>query len=134
MWYIYIIKIKIHHIWEVSTVNKYGFLGFLSLLGLIGIFTDARSFLSFFAFAVDFSYFAVKPDEMFLEQMRKAAARAFFASMGVMGAVTLFQVFRTSPGQAMVDGVLWGWAASVACFALTGAYYSFKEGRGLERA
>ena len=35
----------------------YGMLGFLSLLGFVGIFTEARGFLGFFAFAVDFQYF-----------------------------------------------------------------------------
>ena len=32
----------------------YGLTGLLSLLGLIGVFTEAKSFLAFFAFAVDF--------------------------------------------------------------------------------
>ena len=35
----------------------YGMLGVLSLLGLVGVFTETRSFLAFFAFAVDFQYF-----------------------------------------------------------------------------
>ena len=32
----------------------YGLMGLLSLLGFIGVFTEAKSFLGFFAFAVDF--------------------------------------------------------------------------------
>ncbi len=40
----------------------YGFMGLLSLLGFIGIFTEAKSFLAFFAFAVDFEYFFIKSD------------------------------------------------------------------------
>ena len=31
----------------------YGLMGLLSLLGFIGIFTEAKSFLAFFAFVVD---------------------------------------------------------------------------------
>ena len=42
----------------------YGMLGFLSLLGFVGLFTEERSFLGFFAFAVDFQYFFLKSDEM----------------------------------------------------------------------
>ena len=38
----------------------YGMLGFLSLLGFAGVFTEARGFLGFFAFAVDFQYFFLK--------------------------------------------------------------------------
>ena len=55
----------------------YGLTGLLSLLGLIGVFTEAKSFLAFFAFAVDFEYFFIKSDEMLEEYMNKSAARAF---------------------------------------------------------
>ena len=34
----------------------YGMLGFLSLLGFVGVFTEARGFLGFFGFAVDFGH------------------------------------------------------------------------------
>ncbi len=37
-----------------------GLMGLLSFLGLIGIFTEERSFLAFFCFAMDFSYFFLK--------------------------------------------------------------------------
>ena len=47
----------------------YGMLGFLSLLGFAGVFTEARGFLGFFAFAVDFQYFFLKSDEMLEEQL-----------------------------------------------------------------
>ena len=40
----------------------YGLMGLLSLLGFIGIFTEAKSFLGFFAFAVDFEYFFIAVD------------------------------------------------------------------------
>ena len=47
----------------------YGMLGFLSLLGFVGVFTEARGFLGFFGFAVDFQYFFLKSDEMLAEQL-----------------------------------------------------------------
>ena len=59
----------------------YGLTGLLSLLGLIGVFTEAKSFLAFFAFAVDFEYFFIKSDEMLEEYMNKSAARAFYCGM-----------------------------------------------------
>ena len=49
----------------------YGMLGFLSLLGFVGVFTEARGFLGFFAFAVDFQYFFLKSDEMLAEQLAR---------------------------------------------------------------
>ena len=59
----------------------YGLMGLLSLLGFIGIFTEAKSFLAFFAFAVDFEYFFIKSDEMLEEYMNKSASRAFYCGM-----------------------------------------------------
>ena len=59
----------------------YGLMGLLSLLGFIGVFTEAKSFLGFFAFAVDFEYFFIKSDEMLEEYMNKSASRAFYCGM-----------------------------------------------------
>ena len=59
----------------------YGLMGLLSLLGFIGIFTEAKSFLAFFAFVVDFEYFFIKSDEMLEEYMNKSASRAFYCGM-----------------------------------------------------
>ena len=52
----------------------YGMLGFLSLLGFAGVFTEARGFLGFFAFAVDFQYFFLKSDEMLEAQLARCAS------------------------------------------------------------
>ena len=66
----------------------YGLMGLLSLLGFIGIFTEAKSFLAFFAFVVDFEYFFIKSDEMLEEYMNKSASRAFYCGMiSVLGGI-----------------------------------------------
>ena len=93
----------------------YGMLGFLSLLGFAGVFTEARGFLGFFAFAVDFQYFFLKSDEMM------AAA--------VLGTLTLGGF---TPQRALLTGCTVGWAASVVVYALTAAWYGFRESWGLE--
>ena len=67
----------------------YGSLGLLSMLGLIGIFTEAKSFLAFFAFAVDFQYFFLKSDEMLEAYMNKSASRGFYCGMIATALVTL---------------------------------------------
>ena len=64
----------------------YGMLGFLSLLGFAGVFTEARGFLGFFAFAVDFQYFFLKSDEMLEAQLARSASRAFVVGMLMMAA------------------------------------------------
>ena len=90
----------------------YGSLGLLSLLGFIGVFTEERSFLAFFAFAVDFQYFLLPSDEMAEAQLTRAAAYGFVAGMLAMAAVTLGTLFLGStPGRAMAAGCAAGWAA-----------------------
>ena len=99
----------------------YGMLGFLSLLGFVGLSTEERSFLGFFAFAVDFQYFFLKSDEMLEELLMMAAA--------VLGPLTLGGF---TPQRALLTGCTVGWAASVVVYALTAAWYGFRESWGLE--
>ena len=112
----------------------YGLTGLLSLLGLIGVFTEEKSFLAFFAFAVDFEYFFIKSDEMLEEYMNKSAARAFYCGMITVAIVSLFVFFACSKEgrEALITGLASGWAVSVAVYALSTAYYGFKEKWGLE--
>lgn len=112
----------------------YGSLGFLSLLGFIGVFTEERSFLAFFAFAVDFQYFFLPSDEMAEVQLTRAAALGFVAGMLAMAAVTLGTLFLGgTPGRAMAAGCAAGWAVSVVMFAGITALYGFRESWGLDR-
>ena len=109
----------------------YGMLGFLSLLGFVGVFTEARSFLAFFAFAVDFQYFFLKSDEMLEEQLTRSASRGFVAGMLVMAAVTVGSLLiGQQSGPALLTGCAAGWAAAVMVQALSAAYYGFRERQG----
>lgn len=112
----------------------YGMLGFLSLLGFAGVFTEARGFLGFFAFAVDFQYFFLKSDEMLEAQLARSASRAFVVGMLMMAAAVLGTL--TLGGFSPPAGTpyrLHGWlAASVVVYALTAAWYGFRESWGLE--
>ena len=102
----------------------YGMLGFLSLLGFAGVFTEARGFLGFFAFAGDFQYFFLRSDEMLEAQLTRADSRAT-----VLGTLTLGGF---APQRALLTGCTVGWAASVVVYALTAAWYGFRESWGLE--
>lgn len=112
----------------------YGMMGLLSLLGLIGLFTESKAFLSFFAFAVNFEYFFVQSDEMLEEYMDRSASRAFYCGMIAMALVSLGAFFLASQkeNKALITGLAWGWIVSVVVYALSAAYYGFKERRGLE--
>lgn len=112
----------------------YGLMGLLSLLGFIGIFTEAKSFLAFFAFAVDFEYFFIKSDEMLEEYMNKSASRAFYCGMISVALVSFVCFFAglKEVKEALITGLAFGWAVSVIIYALSTAYYGFKEKWGLE--
>ena len=112
----------------------FGMLGFLSLMGFVGVFTEARGFLGFFAFAVDFQYFFLKSDEMLEEQLARSASRAFVAGMLVMAAAVLgmLALGRFDPSRALLTGCAARWTASVVGYALTAAWYGFRENWGLE--
>ena len=112
----------------------YGLMGLLSLLGFIGIFTEAKSFLAFFAFAVDFEYFFIKSDEILEEYMNKSASRAFYCGMISVALVSFVCFFAglKEVKEALITGLAFGWAVSVIIYALSTAYYGFKEKWGLE--
>ena len=112
----------------------YGLIGLLSLLGFIGIFTEAKSFLAFFAFIVDFEYFFIKSDEMLEEYMNKSASRAFYCGMISVALVSFVCFFAgiKEGKEALITGLAFGWAVSVIIYALSTAYYGFKEKWGLE--
>ena len=112
----------------------YGLTGLLSLMGLIGVFTETKSFLAFFAFAVDFEYFFIKSDEMLEEYMNRSASRAFYCGMITVALVSVVCFFAgpKREREALITGFAAGWAVSVAVYALSTAYYGFKEKWGLE--
>lgn len=112
----------------------YGAMGLFSLLGFIGIFTDEKGFLAFFAFAVDFEYFFMKSDEMLEEYMNKSASRAFYSGMIVTALVALIQFLtQTQNGhESLLTGFTYGWAVSVIVYALSTAFYGFREKWGLK--
>ena len=107
----------------------YGAMGLFSLLGFIGIFTDEKGFLAFFAFAVDFEYFFIKSDEMLEEYMNKSASRAFYSGMIVTALVALIHFLtQTQNGnESLLTGFTYGWAVSVIVYALSTAFYGFRE-------
>ena len=65
----------------------YGLLGLLSLLGFVGVFTQERAFLAFFAFAVDFTHFFQRKDEMAVAYLNRSAALGFHWGMAATGVV-----------------------------------------------
>lgn len=112
----------------------YGLTGLLSFLGFIGIFTDEKTFLAFFAFAVDFQYFFIKSDEMLDAYMNRSASLAFYCGM-IATAITVlvrFFVIGKAANEALMTGLAAGWATSVIIHAVSTVYYGFRERWGMQ--
>lgn len=112
----------------------YGLMGLLSLLGFIGVFTGQKAFLAFFAFAVNFEYFFIRSDEMMDEYMNRSASLAFYIGMTATALVSLVCFFAglTDEKSALLTGFAAGFAMAVAVYAVSVAYYGFRERWGLE--
>lgn len=110
--------------------NKYGFIGFLSLLGLLGLSNENEVFLSFFAFVLFFEYFFITPDELFVENMRKAATWAFLANMFISVAATLYFSYYNLSNQVLAGGCTLGFGVSIAVFSISTFLFELKEKRG----
>ncbi len=66
-------------------LNKLGFLSVLALLGILGIVTENKPLIGFLSFFYYVRYFFVTPDEMFVQNVRKAASIGFFSGVWAIG-------------------------------------------------
>lgn len=102
--------------------NKLGYLGFLSFIGLLGL-TGNYYFLGFFCFLVYFKYFKVIPDELFKENVRKAATPSFFISITVTALISGYiALLKNATVQDVASGLAIGLAINFALpiFVFTG--------------
>lgn len=108
--------------------NKFGYFGLLGLLGILGIITDNRAFLGFFGFLVYFKYFAVIPDELFKENIKKAATPAFFISV-IVSAATIILTAIIEQNLILSMGLLTGFTVSMLVFTILLMKYEYEESR-----
>jgi hypothetical protein len=108
--------------------NKLGFLRLLGLLGILGIITDNRYFLCSFAFLVFLRYFFVIPDELFMQNVRRAATPAFFTCIGVQ-AVTLSVTAFTKSNEQLITGFALSFSVSMMLFIILLVIAEFQEQR-----
>jgi len=110
----------------------YGLIGLLSLLGIVGLYTEEKYLLFFFFAVVDFKFLFKKPDEMQIEQLKKAGALACYCAMvafPISMVISLF-LFRFEflnawiLSNAILIGILFG-VQSIAMI-----YFSYAESRG----
>lgn len=112
--------------------NKLGYLGFLGLIGLIGL-AGNYYFFGFFGFFVYFRYFKVVPDELFKENVRKAATPSFFVSVTVCALVSGYvALFKSASFQEMAIGLSINFALPIVVFTTILVYLEIRENGGEE--
>lgn len=77
-------------------LNKLGLLSLLALIGILGFTTENKAYLGFFGFLGYVRYFFVTPDELFIQNIRKAASLGFFSGVIAMGIGILLHVLLSS--------------------------------------
>lgn len=108
--------------------NMFGCFGLLGLLGIIGIITDNRAFLGFFGFLVYFRYFNVIPDELFRDNVKKAATPAFFISV-LLSSITIFISAAMNQKLILSFGLMIGFIISMLVFTTLLMVYEYAENR-----
>ncbi len=112
--------------------RRYGLLGLLSLIGILGIATRTPPLYPFLAFALFFEYFFIKPDEMFIENMRKAAAWAFYANLAMVIIITCYHMaIKQQSDVALIKGIGTGFGVSLIVFSFVSAWFDWKDRRGI---
>lgn len=109
---------------------RYGFIGCFSIIGILGLFTQNAALYPFLAFVIFFEYLFVEPDEMFVHNMRRAAAWAFYIHLGVTALITCLAIVPF-PEVALQKGAAAGFGVALAVFCLATAYFDWQDRRGV---
>lgn len=110
-------------------INRLGFLSLLALLGILGLTTDNKALLGFFGFAYYFRYFFVTPDEMFVQNVRRAASIGFFSGVASTGFTVMLRILFPS---LITSGLALSacYVVSVFFFTITLVVLELREMRG----
>lgn len=111
--------------------NKYGFIGLISLLGFWGLESGNEIFLCFFSFIVFLYYFRIKPDELFVQTLRKCATNAFLANLFVTTLTTFLLDYLEISSNPLAGGASLGFGVSIIFFSLSTFILELKQSRGL---
>ncbi|MPN03729.1 hypothetical protein SDC9_150961 [bioreactor metagenome] len=109
-------------------VNALGFLSLLTLLGVLGLFLH-KPMLGFFGFAYYIRYFFITADELFQQNVRRAASLGFFSGVAATGISLALSILFPAimPGNAALASC---YVVSVFCFTLALLYFEVKEQAG----
>lgn len=108
--------------------NPLGYLGLLGFIGITGIVTDNKFFLAFFAFFVFFRYFFVIPDELFRQNVRRAATPAYFTGAAIQAVTVALTAFTKDESQ-LIAGLTLSFSIAMFVFIILLVIAEFKEQR-----
>jgi hypothetical protein len=97
--------------------NKLGYVGFLGLLGIVGFFAHNYVYFALFSFLYYLRYFWVIPDELFRENIRRAASPSFFTSMVLYAITVALTAFHVST-LIFVIGLVAGFTVPFVLFTI----------------
>lgn len=110
--------------------RRYGLIGLFSVIGFMGFATRNTSLYPFLAFVIFFEYLFVEPDEMFVDNMRKAASWAFYTELVITALITCVAMIPFTE-TALQKGAGAGFGIALVVFCLTTAYFDWKDRRGV---
>lgn len=110
-------------------LNKLAFMSLLALLGFLGINEQHGPMLGFFGFASYIRYFFVNPDELFRQNVRKAASIGFFSGVSITSlALAVHIIFPEFLTGSIV--LVSSFVVSVVCFTIALLVFEIKEQQG----
>ncbi|RCX17206.1 uncharacterized protein DUF3796 [Anaerobacterium chartisolvens] len=110
-------------------INKLGFLSLFALLGIIGLIIDKKALLGLLGFVSYFRYFFVTPDEMFIQNVRRAASIGFFSGVVVTTIAVVLCALLPSLIASNV-ALVSGYVVSIFFFTIALVVLELKEMRG----
>ncbi|MBU3182934.1 DUF3796 domain-containing protein [Clostridium psychrophilum] len=122
--------------------NKMGYLRCIGFIGILGLCMGNFAISTFLVFFFFFTYAEVVPDELFKENIKKAALNAFISNMIintiiliVCTLITNFYHFTTPNSKMLfysVAAFTLNFVISILIFVFTLIFYGHKEKRSLE--
>lgn len=97
------------------------------------VFGEESVFLFFFAFAVFFEYFWIRPDELFVETIRKCGNFGFFTNLAVTVVSTIVFRYFNLTDNPLAAGTALGFGISIAAFAFMTFAMELKQRIGAGR-
>ncbi|AEY64521.1 hypothetical protein Clo1100_0232 [Clostridium sp. BNL1100] len=94
----------------------------------MGFITDNKAFLGFFGFLIYFRYFTIIPDELFKDNVKKAATPAFFISVTVT-AMTIVLTAIIKLNLILSMGLIISFIVSMIVFTILLMTYEYIESR-----